>query len=239
MIPDVLKDPARCYNADESFFLLNPSNGPVVVAKGSKNVYEIKNGCEKEGVTVMGCFSADGGKVKQQCIFRYDRVPAVIRSSFPPSMHLSVSKSGWMNADLFIEFIQDVFHPHVVQKHGLNVPVILFVDGHSSHLSLDVCLLCDELEIILVQLYPNSTFLTQPADVSCFRSLKSIWRKEIINYRENDLSKLVTKAAFGELMQSCFAQLTRETIINGFRASGICPWNPENIDYSKCLGEEK
>lgn len=126
----VLKDPARCYNADESFFLLNPSNGPVIVPKGSTNVFEIKNGNEKEGVTVMGCFSAAGQKVKQQCIFPYERVPTAVKSSFPRSMHLSCSKSGCMNSDLFIEFIRDVFHPHVVQNHGLNVPVILFIDVH-------------------------------------------------------------------------------------------------------------
>ena len=39
-------------------------------------------------------------------------------------------------------------------------------------------------------------------------------------------------------MESTFAQLTAETIINGFRASGIFPWNAENINYSKCLGQE-
>ena len=106
----------------------------------------------------MGCFSAEGKKVKQQCIFPYERV-----------------KYGWMNSDLFIEFNRDVFHPYVMQNHDSSIPVISFVDGHSSHLSLDACLLCDKLDIILVQLYPNSTFLTQLADVSCFRSLKSIW----------------------------------------------------------------
>ena len=192
----------------------------------------------KEGVTVMGCFSADGEKVKQQCIFAYERVPAVLKSSFPDTMHLSISKTGWMNTDLFIEFIKDIFHPHVVKKHGLHVPVVLFIDGHSSHLSLDVCLLCDELEIILIQLYPNSTFLTQPADVACFKSLKSIWRKVIDDYKGNDMSKIVSKPAFGHLMEKSFAQLTSNTIVNGFKASGIYPWNPKNINFSKCLGME-
>ena len=130
-------------------------------------------------------------------------------------MHLSCSKYGWMNSDLFIEFIRDVFHPHVMQNHGLSIPVISFIDGHSSHLSLDACLLCDKLDIILVKLYPNYTFLTQLADVSCFRSLKSIWRKTITNYRGDDVSKVVTKAAFGHLTESSFAQLTVKTIIKG------------------------
>lgn len=26
------------------------------------------------------------------------------------------------------------------------------------------------------------------------------------------------------------------TIINGFRATGLCPWNADAVDYTKCLG---
>lgn len=60
----ILEDPSRCYNADESFFFLNPHYGKVIVPKGTKNVFVVKDGCEKEGVTVMACFGADGDIVK-------------------------------------------------------------------------------------------------------------------------------------------------------------------------------
>ena len=86
---DALKDPARCYNGDETFLMLNPSKGPVVVPKGTKNVFEIKDGSEKEGVTCMACFSADGGIVMPQVVYPYERVPAIIRTSFPSSLHMS------------------------------------------------------------------------------------------------------------------------------------------------------
>ena len=52
------------------------------------------------------------------------------------------------------------------------------------------------------------------------------------------MSNVVTKAAFGKLMETFFTELTAGTIVNGFRASGIFPWNAENIDFSKCLGAE-
>lgn len=170
----------------------------------------------------MGCFSADGQKVKQQCIYRYERMPSILKSNFPKSMHLSCSKTGWMNSDLFIEFITEVFHPHVIRKHGPNVPVILYVDGHSSHLSLEVCLLCDSLFIVLVQLYPNTTFLIQPADVLCFKSLKSIWRKVIKDFRGNDIAKVVTKSAFGEF----------EKLIFPVNISNNCQWIQSQRNFS-------
>lgn len=79
---EVLKDPNRCYNAEESFFLLNPSMGKVVVLKGTKNVFEVKSGSEKEGITVMACFSADGGVVKQQVFLQMNEFQHQFRILF-------------------------------------------------------------------------------------------------------------------------------------------------------------
>lgn len=45
-------DASRIYNADESFFLLSPERGKVIVKRGMKNVFEaVKD--EKSGLTVM------------------------------------------------------------------------------------------------------------------------------------------------------------------------------------------
>ena len=153
---DILNDQERCYNTDESFFLLNPSFGNVVAQRATKNIYEVR-GYDKEGITVIACFSVSGVIVKPQIIYPYERVPNLVRGSLPPSLHMSYSKSGWMNAKLFYEFIKDVFHPHIVKKQGINVPTILYNDRHSSHLSLNVCELCEQHNIILVKIYSNST----------------------------------------------------------------------------------
>ena len=58
-------------NADESFFLLNPSHGRAVEPKSTINVYEVKNGSEKEGITEMAGFTADGLTVTPQIIHPY------------------------------------------------------------------------------------------------------------------------------------------------------------------------
>ena len=71
---DILNDPERCYNTDESFFLLNPSCGNVVAERETKNIYEVR-GNDTEGITVIACFSASGVIVKPQIIYLYERVP--------------------------------------------------------------------------------------------------------------------------------------------------------------------
>jgi len=42
--------------------------------------------------------------------------------------------------------------------------------------TLEVSKLCSELEIILICLYPNLMRMLQPADVSAFKALKSMWK---------------------------------------------------------------
>ena len=57
-IQELLDDPSRVYNADEIFFLMNPSKGKVFAVRGTKNVFEVMKN-EKEGLTVMLLVRAD------------------------------------------------------------------------------------------------------------------------------------------------------------------------------------
>lgn len=41
----------------------------------------------------------------------------------------------------------------------------------------------------------------------------------------------------GQLILKSFEQLPPQIVINGFKASGLYPWDPSSIDYSKCLGK--
>ena len=59
-----------------------------------------------------------------------------------------------MNAELFIEYLENIFDPYLL-GNGIKFPVILFVDGHNSHITLDVSIVCNRLEIVLICLYPN------------------------------------------------------------------------------------
>ena len=65
------------------FFLLS-------CPKGTRNVFEIKNGSEKEGVTVMACFGANGDVIEPQVVLGYKRVPFAVKSAFPPSLQTKV-----------------------------------------------------------------------------------------------------------------------------------------------------
>ncbi|KAK9679753.1 hypothetical protein QE152_g39744 [Popillia japonica] len=97
--------------------------------------------------------------------------------------------------------------------------------------------LCTKLDIVLVSLYPNSIRIIQPCDVSTFKPIKDGWKKGIIEWRRNNPTELITKEQFAPILKCVLDKVIKpEVITNGFRACGIFPWNPNNIDFTKCLG---
>ena len=60
----------------------------------------------------------------------------------------------------------------------ITFPIILYVDGHSLHLSLEAAEFCAVNGIILYCLLPNATHLLQPADVGVFSSMKASWVRQ-------------------------------------------------------------
>ncbi|KAJ8891144.1 hypothetical protein PR048_010658 [Dryococelus australis] len=62
---------------------------------------------------------------------------------------------------------------------NISLPVMLFTDEHSSHLTLHTSKFCDEQGIILAALLPNATHILQPMDVGVFRPLKKEWKKAV------------------------------------------------------------
>ena len=55
-------------------------------------------------------------------------------------------------------------------------PVLLMLDGHSSHYQPDLVRFAKEHEIILFCLPPHTTHESQPLDTTVFGPLKQHWR---------------------------------------------------------------
>lgn len=234
----ILICPDRILNGDETNFQLCPKNSKVLAPKGARNVYEVDVAPAKSSITVMFSFSASGDVTPPMIIYPYKRMPSDIIKSVPEDWGIGRSDNGWMKAELFYEYIGNVLHPYL-QKKGVEFPVILFLDGHCTHLTYKVSKLCTKLNIILICLYPNSTRLLQPADVSVFKPLKNGWRKSVLEWRRRNPLDTLTKEKFACVLKEVVRTIEPETIKSGFRCCGLFPWNPLALDYSKCLGARK
>lgn len=234
---DILTEPERIFNADESGFSLCPKTGKVLGPKGYRNLYQIKTGNEKDNLTVLTTFNAAGEMCPPLVVFPYIRPPKSITDSMPEHWSLGRSESGWMNGDVFFEYITNDFIDWITDKE-IKKPVLLLVDGHKSHMSLMLSSICEELGIILYALPPNTTHMLQPADVSVFAPLKAQWKSHVRKFlaKPENMNKTVTKTNFCYLFKDIFDNPQMKiNIVNGFRRCGLFPYDPNAVDYTKCV----
>nr|CAI5855141.1 unnamed protein product [Callosobruchus analis] len=150
---------------------------------------------------------------------------------------LAKSDSGWMRSDIFYEFVCNEFNKWL-DTNNIKKPIILFVDGHKSHMTLPLSQFCQDHGIILYTLPPSSTHIIQPADVSVFKPLKHEWKKTVRKWQSKpeNTNAVVTKINFCSIFQEALEAINMvDCIKNGFRSCGLFPFEPNNIDYTKCV----
>jgi hypothetical protein len=69
--------------------------------------------------------------------------------------------------------------------------------------------------------------------------MKSFWKKGVLDWRRDNPSGALTKEHVASILQRVLKHIKPEIICHGFRANGLYPWNPDAVDYSKCLGKNK
>lgn len=224
----VLQDPRRVFNADETAFFLNPKPGKVLAEKGSKSIYTQGGADEKFNITVLVTGNAAGELAPPMIVYRYARIPQNIADLMPPFWAIGKSENGWMTQETFFEYITNVFDPWL-EKNLIEKPVIFFLDGHVSHLSLYLTEYCMEKKIVLVALLPNATHLLQPMDVSVFHSLKSSWKQKVAEYRMNNGGAQIAKPEFAPVLKALLDEMEPQILVSGFRACGLVPWDPAKV----------
>jgi hypothetical protein len=114
----------------------------VLAGKGTRNVYSIDEGSSKENITVIFSFSANGKKCCPMIVYPYERIPEKIVRAVTAEWGIAGSDRGWMTCEVFHEYIANIFHPFLVSQ-GVIFPMVLFVDGHNSHLTYQLSVLCN------------------------------------------------------------------------------------------------
>ena len=222
---------AECiWNADEAGFPLCATSGKVISIRNSKNVYAI-TADTKEQITALCAISAAGDALPPMHIFPGTRFKYNPMLNCVDGAYFGHSPTGWISTELFYGWIANHFAKRVSVR-----PVVLLIDGHSSHIDIHTFKFCRENNILLYCLPPHSSHLTQPLDVSFFKPLKSAWGKACNSYCATNPGFQVTKHEFAQVFHEAWLSSTRmSTIVNGFREAGICPFKPEVVLKSKLL----
>ena len=89
-----------------------------------------------------------------------------------------------------------------VQPYLETGPVVLFFDGHHSHLSVQLIATCKAKNIWLYCLPPNTTHVLQPLDVGVFGPAKAAWKSIVKTYKLQTRAACITKEVFPSLVHS-------------------------------------
>lgn len=216
---DLHNKPHLIYNCDETGVSLDPKFGKVVAPK-CFTPYIVSSG-NKEQVTVMAAVSATGETVNPLVLFKGKKHLVAYSESAPEGWAVKFTPSGWMNSDTFSAWIQEVFLPHINRVRRPGEKVLLLLDGHKSHESLEALEFARQNDIEIFCLPPNMTHLIQPLDVSVFKPLKEHWRQVARKHCQSAMNQFnaVSKAAFCRLFKASWDNMAvnRKWIINGFR----------------------
>ena len=226
------KSPASIFNMDESGFPLDPKPPKGVCARGAKNPFSVGSG-QKTQITAVGCVSAAGQIMPPMVIWDRRNLKHELTKDEIPSTIYGLSDKGWMNADLFHKW----FKRHFLRYAPSNRPLILLLDGHSSHYCTEAIRLASDNEIILFTLPPNTTHLTQPLHKGVFGPLKQMWRQVCHDYLVSHPGKVITRYTFSSLFSRAWmSSMTAANSIAGFQTTGIYPLDP-TVVTSKLRGE--
>jgi len=231
ILEDTLKDngiynnPTRLYNCDETGLCLSPKGLKVVAKRGASCVNAI-SGDTKNQITVLACTSASGAAIPPMVIFKRKTLNPELTSGEVPGTIYGLSSKGWINRELFLDW----FHHHFLLCVPSVRPLLLIMDGHSSHYSPDVIRVAAEQKVILFTLPPHTTHATQPLDRGCFSPLKVSWRQVCHEFYTSHPGQVVTQYDFSSLFAETWKRaMTPKNIISGFRVTGVCPFDRSKV----------
>ena len=93
---------------------------------------------------------------------------------------------------IVLSLAKKTFLKHVVPAR----PLLLLLDGHSSHFQLEVIRYAKTSEVIVFCLPPHKTHASQPLDVAVFGPLKQHWANSCHKYMQKNPGKGITKYQF-------------------------------------------
>lgn len=216
--------PSRIYNTDETGISTVPNKIPKVLTnKGKRSVNKVTSAERGQLVTAVCCFSAGGHYIPPALIFPRKRMKPELMNGAPSESIMFISDSGYINAELFYQYLKH-FQKHA--KASKEDPVLLILDNHSSHCTLEVVTFCKENSIHVLSIPPHSSHKTQPLDRNFFKALKDFYGDLCDQWLVNNPGRTITQSEVAKLFGDAYAKIcTIERAENAFRVCGIVPLN--------------
>ena len=219
-------EPGNIYNVDETGITTVQGKPSKVLGRcGKKQIGCLTSAERGTLVTAVIAMNAAGNYVPPMLIFpRVRRKPEMMNGA-PPGSIFACHPSGWMQTDLFTDWFR---HFIAFAKPANNKPVLLVLDGHATHTkNIDVIDLARQHNVHIICLPPHCTHRLQPLDVAFMKPLSSYYDEAVRIWLRSHPGRVVTIHQIAALFGGAYLKAAAAiTAVNGFRKTGIVPFNP-------------
>lgn len=222
--------PSRIYNCDETGITTVPNKPTKIFSlKGKKQV-----GCytsAERGTTVTAeiCFSATGHYIPPLLVIPRVRRNPIYEIGLPAESVVAYHNSGWMQSDIF----SDIWFPHFIHHThpSEDSPVLLILDGHATHVkNIKLIEQAREKHVIILSIPPHTSHRLQPLDVAFMFPLSNYYTQELKIWQRNKPNKIIELSDVGQIFSRAYVKAaTLSNAQNGFKTSGIFPFNPNKF----------
>lgn len=155
---NLTEKPQCIFNVDETGFSLSGRPNHVLVKRGSKSVHSVIGGSGRDQITVQPCISGTGKLLPPYIVYTGKYLMHQHTDGGPLGTRFAVSTNGWMDTNGFIDWFKNIFVPSLPDER----PIILVLDGHSSHISYQIRKIAVENNITILKLPSHLTHMHTP-----------------------------------------------------------------------------
>lgn len=223
-------EPQDIYNMDESGLTTAQTPKRVIALTGQKQIGSITSQERGELVTFVGTVSASGVSIPPLFIFPRAKYYEHFISGAPTGSIGCAGKSGsgWMTGSIF----SSIYLPHFVKhaKCSPSKPVLMILDNHESHISVEALTYAKASGIHMLTLPPHCSHKLQPLDRSIYGPLKIYYNKSMDAYMRSNVGKGVNIYNIPAITEPAYHKaMTIDNITAGFRSTGIFPYNRDTF----------
>ena len=216
--------PERIYNCDETGIQTSHKPGKIIATKGRKQVGSLTSCDRGVNTTAVVAMSATGNFIPPMLIFARKRFKAELMDDTPAGTIGVCRQKGWMDSELFIDFLKHFTRYTCCSPSN---KVLLLLDGHCSHKTLEAVEYCRANGIILLCFPAHCTHRMQPLDVGFFAPVMTYYNQEVSLWLKNHPGRIVTQFQVAGLFCKAFQRAASVlTATNAFQSTGIVPFNP-------------
>ena len=231
-------EPQQIFNLDESGLSCVHKPNKVLAQKGKRVVSSTTSGERGATTTIVACCNAVGNYVPPMMIFKRKNKKLSLIDYAPLGTLNELTENGWINATSFMAYLQ-----HFVKfiQPSKSYPVLTIMDNHKTHTkNLDLTNFARDSRFILLSLPSHTSHKLQPLNQTFFKPLKSAFNAACQSWMRSHPGRRIAVENLGELFKTAYLKsATLENAINGFKCTGIHPYNAQILPSSDFVDDPR